>query len=154
MNLLDDELLFESSEDILLSVMKEAGINDPSDMDLLNSKAYVMLHRDNPDTKEILGSYNILVPYALNSDLKSSINEMNVPAQSPVLTCFGMFDASQSNLDDMSIRCTIRNEHGYPLSHMSDELIDKTEGINARISQVIRNEIIEDLEKSRQVQET
>lgn len=153
MNLTDEQVLFESSEDILLSVLKEAGINDPSDVDILNSKAYVMLHRDNPDTKEILGSYNILVPYIIESDLQESINRMNIPTEAPVLTCFGMFDASQDNLDDMSIRCTVRNEHGYPLSHINDDLIAKTRDINNRISQVIRKEILEDIDKSRQIQE-
>lgn len=138
-------LLEESTQDILVSVLKEIEIKNIRKEDLQSSEAYVILHRDNPETKEMLGSINIRVPITIDSASKKIINKMNIPTERPMLTCFGVFDASEKNLESLSTRCIIRNEHGYPISYTSESLLTKTKEINKKMVTIIKKEILEDL---------
>jgi len=137
-------MLSDSTEDILVSVLKELGVDKLSNADLERSKAYVLIHKDNPDTKEMLGSVNIAVPIKIDSESAKVINDLNIPTDAPVLTCFGMFDAAD-NMKEFNFRCAIRNEHGYPLSSITDKMSSRTSDLNAKITDVIRKEVLEDL---------
>jgi hypothetical protein len=139
-------LLAESTEDILVSVLKETGMKGVSEKDLRNSKAYVIIHQDNPDTNEILGSVNISVPIHIDKKSKEAINAMNIPTERPMLTCFGLFDAS-NEMKDFTFRCVIRNEHGYPISHATEGLLSRTNEMNEKITSVIQKEVLEDINK-------
>lgn len=136
---------------MLNSLLKEANITRLTKEEARESEAYVVLHKDNPDTPEELGSANFSVPYAIDEETKQELAKMFIPTERPRLTCFGAFDVSNNDLKDISLRCVVRNEHGIPISHATSRLRDDTARINGAMIASIRREVAKEVEKLREV---
>lgn len=137
----------EATVDVLKSVFEEIGTDHLTDESLEDSETYIILHRDNPKTSEILGSVNINVPYPNDAEMNDVLNNLNIPSENPRLTCFGVFDISEPKIKDISLRCSIRNEHGFPISNTMESLSKRTRSINQKILQSLEEEIKEDVNK-------
>lgn len=137
----------EATVDVLKSIFEEIGTEHLTDKSLEESEAYIILHRDNPETSEVLGSVNINVPYPSDDEVREVLGKLNVPYERPRLTCFGVFDISKPDLGNVSLRCAIRNEHGFPISYATESLGQKTDKINRRILESLQNEIKEDVDE-------
>lgn len=146
MKTLKDNAMFleDATRDILESALKELDIR-PSKEELEDSEAYVLLHRDNPNTKEVLGSVNLRLPYKIDQKSRDVLEQMNVPAKKTFLTCFGVFDASKEDFD-VSIRCNARNEHGFPISYTNEIILKNVEQISDKLTNAIKKEIKEDID--------
>lgn len=140
----DAIFLDAATTDILESVINDFGLK-LSEEDMIDSEAYILLHRDNPDTKEILGSINLRFPFEMDDETKKNLKERNIPTEKVFLTCFGVFDAYKKDFD-VSIRCNARNEHGFPIYCTNTTTMTKIQNTSDILTEKIKKEIKEDVE--------
>jgi hypothetical protein len=103
-------------------------------------EGYVALHRDNPDTREVLGSLYLNIPLVLEREAVEGGISAGIPADGPDLICLGSFDAVRGRMDNLTVRCTVRNEHGHLLSQHSPRLRELEARATELSAEAIRTE--------------
>ena len=136
--------LEDATEDILTSLMSEKYFPDSINSEENSSEGYIIIHQDNPDTTELLGSLHIRIPFDIDKETKHILEDMKIPTEKTTMVCYGAFDASDPDMG-ISLNCSVRNEHGYPISYVTDTLRSTMIQINDQLEQDLKKEISEDI---------